>query len=189
MVRSIAFLFIIFALSACTNAKQELMSEEDRLSYMHLGDSISKDLQKVLMGEVAGAIQKGGTDYAVDFCHVSATPLTDSVSSRYKVFIQRLSDKNRNPKNAITTQIDSLAWEKINLEKASFVEQDIDGEIYYYKPILLAMSTCVKCHGGVDDISASTQKIINEKYPDDKAVGYKTGDLRGMWKVNITKSL
>mgnify|MGYP002152759735 CR=1 FL=1 len=185
MWRSITYLWIILALSACSNPKQEPLSEEDKASLMLLGDSISVEMQNVLLQNVAGAIQKGGTDYAVEFCNIHAMQLTDSIAEDLNVYIQRLSDRTRNSANAIQTQDDNLAWEKIKSEKADFLEQHKNGEIYYYKPILIAMPTCLKCHGGKSDIVESTQNIIAQKYPNDKAVNYNMGDLRGMWKIKL----
>lgn len=185
MLRSTAFLLTTLVLLSCNNNKQESISEEKKVSLMLLGDSISIEMQNVLLQNVAGAIQKGGTDYAVDYCNVNAIPITDSIANRHTMFIQRLSYKNRNPGNAFQTQMDSLAWQKIKSEKADFIEQDKSGDVFYYKPILMAMPTCIKCHGGKTEITQSTQKIIAQKYPNDKAIGYEIGDLRGMWKIKI----
>ncbi len=185
MGRFIALLLGIATLSACGNSSHRMISEEEKSSLVILGDSISTQMQNVLLQNVAGAMQKGGTDYAVEFCNVAAIPLTDSLSNNMKVYIQRLSDKNRNPVNAIQTKTDHLAWEKIKSEKTDFIEQDKNGSVYYYKPILMAMPTCVKCHGGKSDIAESTQNIISQKYPNDKAIGYEIGDLRGMWKIKL----
>lgn len=182
---SITALLLIVLLSACSGNKRETLSEEDKTALMLLGDSISMEMQNVLLQNVAGAIQQGGTDYAVEFCNLNALPITDSVARKYQTHIQRLSDRNRNPANAIGSKTDSLAWQKIKADNTDFVTQDEEGEVYYYKPIITAMPTCIKCHGGKKDISESTQKLIAEKYPNDKAVDYKLGDLRGMWKIKM----
>lgn len=150
-----------------------------------MGDSISTVMQGVLLQNVAGAIQKGGTDYAIEFCNTKAMPLTDSVSTKINVQIQRLSDKNRNPNNTIQTKMDHTAWETIKKNQKAIVEQDENGDVFYYKPILLGMPTCLKCHGNTNDISESTQQIIAQKYPNDLAINYKLGDLRGMWKIKL----
>jgi hypothetical protein len=122
MWRAITFLLAITTLSACSNPKQQTISEEEKAALMLLGDSISMEMQNVLLQNVAAAIQKGGTDYAVEFCNIQAMPLTDSIADHLKVYIQRLSDKNRNPANAIQTPMDSIAWEKIKSEKNRFYE-------------------------------------------------------------------
>lgn len=168
------------------SCQQTTHNEREISDLKNQADSIATVSQMILLQNVAGAIQKGGIDYAIEFCNIQAMPLTDSIADHLKVYIQRLSDKNRNPDNAIQTQMDSIAWEKMKSEKTDFTKQDKNGEVYYYKPILIAMPTCIKCHGGKNDISESTQRIINQKYPNDKAVGYQMGDLRGMWKIKLT---
>lgn len=187
MRRIAIFTLIIIILSSCkdNHHQQKSLSEKEKGEWLSLGDSVSMKAQNVLLQNVAAAIQKGGTDYAVDFCNINAVSITDSVADKLKVHIQRLSNKNRNTANAIETQMDSLAWQKIQLDKTPFVERNKAGDLFYYKPISIGMPTCVKCHGSQTDISESTQKIIAQKYPNDKATGYKMGDLRGMWKIKM----
>ncbi|HRO76099.1 MAG TPA: DUF3365 domain-containing protein [Crocinitomicaceae bacterium] len=187
-LNSIIVLLAVGFLFACNSNKPQTLSEENKTALMLLGDSISTEMQNVLLLNVATAIQQGGTDYAVEFCNVNALSITDSVALKHKTFIQRLSDKNRNPANAVNSQMDSLAWKKIKTDKTDFVTQDEQGDVYYYKPIMLGMPACIKCHGGKEDISESTQKLIAEKYPNDKALDYKLGDLRGMWKIKLKEN-
>lgn len=186
MWKNSILLWFILLLLACNSNKGRVLSEAEKDILMHQGDSITVEMQRVLLEQVSAAMKKGGADYAVDFCNVQAMPLTDSMSAQMNVAIQRLSDKNRNPDNALKTSADSLAWAKIAAEKTAFIEQDNYGAVYYYKPIMAAMPACLKCHGGQDDIAESTQKIIALKYPKDKATGYVTGDLRGMWKIKMS---
>jgi len=49
---------------------------------------------------------------------------------------------------------------------------------------LLLIRECLKCHG---DISKNKElsDFMHEYYPEDKAVGYKMGDLRGAILVEI----
>lgn len=185
MIRNVIFLGVIILISSCNNSKFEPISDEERADFMILGDSISSEMQAVLLQNVSGAIQKGGTEYAIEFCNLEAMPLTDSISNKFDVKIQRLTDKNRNPKNAITSEFDAEAWEKIKSDKTDFIAQDNDGVIYYYKPILLGMPACVQCHGHKKDISEKTLELIDLKYPGDMATGYEMGDLRGMWKIGM----
>lgn len=178
----ITTLLLVLTAVSC---QQTTHNEKEISALKNDADSIATVSQMILLQNVAGAIQKGGIDYAVEFCNIQAMPLTDSIAEGLNVYIQRLSDKNRNPANAIKTQADSLAWKKIKSKKADFIEQHNNGEVYYYKPILIAMPTCVKCHGGKSNIAESTQNSITQKYPGDKAVNYKMGDLRGMWKIKL----
>jgi len=61
-----------------------------------------------------------------------------------------------------------------------------DGKYYYryYKPIIVK-PLCLICHGNPKDMDPQIYSIIRKKYPEDKAVGYKVGDLRGVVRVSI----
>ena len=180
------YLFLISVipiLSACQNPK--MLSDEEKTAYLKSGDSITTEMQAVLLQNVSAAIQKGGTEYAVDFCNLEAMTLTDSISKMHDVGIQRLTDKTRNPKNAIVEEMDQLAWERIKSEDQGFLQQDENGEVYFYKPIKIGMPACIRCHGKKSEISSTTLEMIQLKYPADRAVDYEQGDLRGMWKVKM----
>jgi hypothetical protein len=63
-----------------------------------------------------------------------------------------------------------------------------DQHAVYYKPIKIMMPTCLKCHGNSSDLDAAALQQIQVKYPDDLAVNYEQGQLRGMWKVKMRKA-
>ena len=70
-------------------------------------------------------------------------------------------------------------------EITPIVEVDNNNNKHYYAPILLK-ANCLACHGKVDEfISVKTDSIIKSLYPDDKAVGYNEGDLRGIWSITF----
>lgn len=178
---------VLFTFSACgkkTDKSDTNISENTQLLYA-TGDSIAVAAQSLLMSNVSQAIREGGTEYAVEFCNLEAIPLTDSVAQRYNVQIQRLSDKNRNPDNALVLKEDIEAWEELKSGRKTYIRPDEEGRAFFYKPIILAMETCLNCHGGKNDISESTLAVISQKYPNDKATGYALGDLRGMWKIRL----
>lgn len=182
----ILFLFSV-VFSSCKLGQRETLTEQQEKEFVTQGDSISDIMQGVLLKNVATAINHGGTEFAIGFCNMNAIPITDSVAALYNVQIQRLSDKNRNPDNAIKTLDDSLAWQKIKNYSSSFFEQQPSGNLVYYKPIKIGMPTCLKCHGSSADIESNTLALINEKYPEDRAVGYSQGELRGMWKIEFNQ--
>ena len=63
-----------------------------------------------------------------------------------------------------------------------------EGDLLYTKPIVLNDQMCLRCHGTpLQDIGAADWAMLQAAYPQDKATGYKTGDLRGMWVVKLPK--
>lgn len=175
----------LLMLFGCADGTPPAATPMDPAAVLAMGDSIARQAQQVLMRNVAMAMQEGGPAHAVEFCNTRAVPLTDSMATLFGVTLQRLSDRNRNPGNAIATDADREAWKRIGEGKQPFAVQRADGGAWYYKPIFIAMPTCLKCHGGAEDIAAETQAVLAERYPADKAAGYKEGDLRGFWKIGF----
>lgn len=189
------YFLTVFLVAACHNADTMVADKNDG-SYLHEGDSLTTIAQRILVSNVMQAIQAKGFAGAVSFCNERAIPLTDSIAATVQAGITRLSDKNRNPANAIQTPGDSLAWQKLKAiitdtfaVKKHLVMKDTDDNMYYYKAITIAMPACLNCHGSKEaDISSDVLAVIDQKYPADKATGYKKGELRGMWKVKMSNT-
>ncbi|MFW5659709.1 MAG: Tll0287-like domain-containing protein [Bacteroidota bacterium] len=161
-------------------------------SRLALGDSITDASQKTLLGNVKSAMQRGGPPEAVEYCNLQAMPLTDSLSKVYGVTISRISERNRNPDNTPNDGVDKEILQRYHkhFEAQQALQTRLvkgqDDQLRFYKPIFIGMPTCLKCHGDPNsDIAPATLKLLDEKYPQDEARGYKQGDLRGMWKVTF----
>ncbi len=188
---------ILLVATACKNKTEQSQNETAQttpsIDYRKLGDSLSKIAQQTLLANVSEAMRKGGPTYAVDFCHENAATIIDSITNQTKASIQRISFNNRNPKNVPTAASDSAILNFYALQqKLGTIGRDtlITGihQTLYYKPILLGMPACLKCHGlPGNEIDANTLALLLKKYPEDKATGYKLGDLRGAWKVSFSK--
>lgn len=189
---SVVVLLLIGATGCKNNAEQ--LSESQKQEFLINGDSIATEAQRVLLSNVTQAMQTSGPAGAVDFCNIHAMPLTDSISHIHSVNIQRLSDKNRNPKNSIDSETDKEAWLQIKqMMKDTAAKQkhlllQRDNAVYYYKAIPLGMPACLSCHGVKgENILPETEQVIVSKYPDDKATGYSIGELRGIWKIQLSR--
>jgi hypothetical protein len=163
-----------------------------RAGYLALGDSIAAASQRAFVAALNGALAKGGPTGAVDFCHVRALPLADSLAEQYSCTIGRVSDRYRNPQNC-PSPADSLVLAKYHNAKRAGeplapVLAEAGEQVVYYKPILVGMLTCLRCHGDPKtDIDPATQTLISQKYPADLATGYQQGDLRGLWRIAFTR--
>mgnify|MGYP001033651088 CR=1 FL=1 len=154
--------------------------------YLKLGDSIAGTAFQTLSGELKAAMGRGGVKEAVAYCNVEAYPLTDSVGEQFGVELMRVAEKYRNPDNALTDFDEKqFAEMKAGEEKLLKLHQ---GNAVYYKRIDLAPQ-CLSCHGDPGaDIADPDYALIKEKYPDDQAIGFQPGDLRGMWKITFSLS-
>jgi hypothetical protein len=158
-----------------------------------LGDSITQIAGSVFMDKISKKYAEGGYDAAAEFCSMEAYPLTDSLANEYKVFLKRVSNKNRNPENAPS----DLEKQVLDAYEYSAAEGDQIGSnvqfirpgdtILYNKPIRIPSEFCLNCHGSPGQISKEVETILKKEYPQDLATGYKVGDLRGMWSLKFLK--
>ena len=158
--------------------------------FTEVGNSIAKASFESLSGNLKAAASNGGIANAIQYCNMNALPLTDSLSKIFNAKIKRRSLKLRNPSN----QPDSLEaymldlYLQIEKMRKPMVSKTLlakNNEVRYFAPIILK-SQCLKCHGVVgEDITDETYAIIKEHYPGDQAVGFREGELRGIWSINF----
>jgi hypothetical protein len=195
-MRHLILLLIFFIISSCGKIEQKHpVQKEDAVKkeYLKRGEEITNLTQAELLKNVSIAMQKGGPEYAIEFCNIRALPLLDSLSHLNNCRIERIALKYRNPADMPRTELEK---EQLNLYLEAH-QQDMplepkvflsDDMVEYYRPIVLGMDACLKCHGDPGtEIAQETLKKIKEHYPDDLATGFEVNDFRGAWKVTFNK--
>jgi len=191
MIRTFLILagYFLMILSGCQNTSQKKsLTPEEQANYISKGKLVSGLSFKALSGEVLKALNEGGVQHAVDYCRVHASPLIDSLSRHHQVKISRVSEKYRNPQNkpdALDLEVLRAYQEQMNSGTELQPHLEVTAEnVIFYSPILILNPVCLNCHG--EPGSTAVQEnidFIKTKYPDDRAVGYRMGDLRGLWKI------
>jgi len=185
-----SFLFVGFILFSCTNsvetAEDNMDIDKKESVNTDLLDSVIMEVQTTLISNLTKAIDEQGIESAALFCAEKAQGLTDSMSTVLGYKVKRISDRNRNEVNALDEyeQEVFLAFQSAKSNGSPIYSQINETSRKYYKPIMLGMPLCLKCHGSTEDRDAAAYAVISEKYPDDKAIGYTLGELRGMWVVH-----
>lgn len=150
------------------------------------GDEIAAATFTALSGELKAAMAEGGVPHAIDYCHLRASPITDSLAQHYQVAIKRTSLRYRNPGNAPTTREKRVLNDYQKSHDARQVLKHIveasDSTYHYYSPIMM-QPLCLNCHGAPATIPA--YRVIKDRYPGDLATDYAVGDLRGMWSITL----
>lgn len=175
-----------------TSSEKETFSltEEQEKYYLETGNKITSAVFSVLSGELMGAMQADGVQGAMAYCNLQAYPLTDSLSNEFDAHIIRLAERYRNPDNRLQTDMDRKVFEEYDnmdaerLPTAERVKLAGDKSVIFYKPIPL-QPQCMACHGPKSAIGEENLAYIRELYPDDKAINFAPGDLRGMWRVEM----
>jgi len=157
------------------------------------GKLIAVRSQNALAGSLKSAIQAHGMEGAIKYCNLSALSIVDSLSEKYKAEIRRASMQYRNPADEPDSLeqiiLEAYAYNAENSQELKPNLQSI-GEKYllYTHPIVLNNPLCLNCHGKVGEhMTKETYRLIKSLYPEDRATGYKMGDLRGMWSIKLSK--
>jgi len=168
--------------------------EEERV--MELAAPAAAALATGLIGRLSEALEEGGPVHAVDFCSMEAIPLTREVETSLAegLTIKRSALRVRNPANAPDTLEEealryfaSLAGTGDPLPTA-WVQRTPDGGARFYRPLSMA-PMCLQCHGDPEAFPPELDRILRERYPEDRAVGYSAGEFRGVIRVTVPASL
>lgn len=182
------FTILLLVLSAC----EPSLSEKEIRHYREQGDEIVKSASEKLSGTLMSKMKEGGATEAIGFCHQSALPITKKMGAYHDVEIKRTSLKIRNPENLPSEEeLKVLLYYEDKLvegkELNPLVSLDPSGRPSYYAPIRV-QKKCLMCHGTPkQEVSSAIDSILKVKYPEDLAIGYNEGDLRGIWSISFPK--
>lgn len=144
-----------------------------------------------LSAALGAALADGGADRALPVCRERAPEIATTVAGRHGVKLRRATLKPRNPQNAATEdERKVLAGFAAALAQGEtprpVVHSEADGRRTFFAPIVLANPLCLQCHGQPgSEVKEATQAALRVHYPDDRATGYKLGELRGLWRVTF----
>jgi len=185
-------LLLILSCTHSGDVKVESVPPEKIRIVQTIAEQSMNELRKRLMKEFMEA-SKDGLTKAVSFCAQDATKIEEKVNSSLQgIKVTRVSLKYRNPKHKpdkVDVKVLNAFEEDIKrgmLPPYRMVKIEKGGKEYYlyYKPIRIN-TFCLKCHGNPKKMDKSVLQIIRKNYPEDKAVNYKIGELRGACKVII----
>lgn len=183
---------LLIALFAACNSNNK-NNDNLKSEFTKMGNSIVKKTFDTLKTSLQTAISQSGFEGAVPYCKTAAHPLTNIYASD-SVTIRRTALKYRNPANKPDTTEERILKIFASLKEQGIINDSIkpiterskNGEVHFYKPIML-QQMCASCHGSKNtDIQPSVWKAINSLYPLDMAYDFKTDDLRGMWHIIFT---
>ena len=191
------FIFVsVLLYSTCENsntpAKSTTKVENSNDVFLKKGKLVASATFATLSGNLQKAMKEGGVSNAIEYCNLAALPLVDSLSQIHNANIRRTSLKVRNLKDKPTpqelVQLQAYGKQFKSGEKLKPVVKEIDpNTVAFYAPIHM-MPLCEKCHGEVGNtLLEKDYEAIQKYYPKDKAIGYVSGDFRGMWSISFQK--
>jgi hypothetical protein len=188
-----ALLSFAAVLGACSprSAPQELSDAEGE-AYLQRGQAIAQATFAALSARLQAALEEGGVPHAIQYCNLAALPLTDSLARAHHAEVRRRSERPRNPLNAPDAWEASIIREYAGMLESGETPAPLvgaldDGVVAFAAPIFLAPA-CLRCHGVVGEtVDQSDYAEIMRLYPEDKAVNYAAGELRGIWSIRFAR--
>ncbi|MCK9605534.1 MAG: DUF3365 domain-containing protein [Methylomonas sp.] len=158
----------------------------DNSDYLQQSRRIAQTFMQRLGGTLKSQLASAGPAGAIGVCKLVA-PALAAEYSRDGFLVSRVSLKTRNQ-----TLGSPDAWERNMLEKfdrqqtqgtapteISEVIEQADGRWFRYLKAIPTQPMCLQCHGQPADMTSEVKTMLAREYPQDQAVGYRVGDIRG----------
>ncbi len=144
-----------------------------------------------LLPTLQAAMDNGGPLNAIAVCAVEAPKIAQQLSEESGWEVGRVSLKARNSSTAMPDN-----WERQVLntfdQRQRFGESpatlnvaEVVNGTFRYMQAQAAAPLCLTCHGS--EVSGEVLSAIRRQYPDDLAIGYKAGEIRGA--ISLSKPL
>jgi hypothetical protein len=159
----------------------------EREDALEKGRMLSQRAAETLNARLTGALSKGGAEAAVEFCSEVGIPLLDSLADVHQVRFKRAAIRYRNPLNrADSTEARVMAEYERKLAMQEVLKPELialnGGRWKFFSPIITAPH-CLQCHG--KELESGVARRIRNTYPEDLAIGFESGQLRGLWSIEL----
>jgi hypothetical protein len=147
-------------------------------------------VRSVLLRELTA----GGPVRAIVACADTAPELSKRVQRERGIAIRRISNRWRNPNDIPDSyEMDVLVlWDSLHAagsfgekEEHTTVVEETTGTVFRYMKPIFVQGMCITCHGERAEMKNLIATVIQDRYPADRATGYRPGDLRGAVSVRV----
>lgn len=177
------YIFISFLpFSQVHAADTEQLTQKSRAAVKMLGGELKSTLQ--------ASMKANGPIETISVCNIEAPKIAKKISQANNMSVARTSLKYRNPGNKPDewekSVLEQFEHRKANGEAINTLEfselTELEGKkVFRYMKAIPTDEVCLSCHG--DNVSQPFVSKINSLYTDDKAIGFKKGDIRGAFSV------
>jgi hypothetical protein len=152
------------------------------------GDLIILSIQNAVLSELVRELTDGGPERAIRVCHMSATTVANQIAREEGVHGGRTSARLRTLSNAPRPWAAPIVARFAQGRAAAtdgFVA-DLGTRVGVMRPIAY-LPVCAPCHGAGEQLTPQVRAELKNRYPQDRATGFKEGDLRGWLWVEVPK--
>lgn len=185
---ALAAVLAVFPAGAADDDVRGLVEESRKVATQLLGQ---------VRGELVKELERTGPIRAIAVCKYSVPEITSGISRQTGMRVTRVALK---PRNRALGEPD--AWEQkvlldfgkrvANGERAETLEyfekvEEPAGPTFRYMKAIPMTQPCLACHGPAKSLSEGIKALLALEYPNDKAVEYQVGEVRG--GVSVKKGL
>jgi hypothetical protein len=189
---SITGIVLVLLAAGCQPAQQAPQTPSPDNVSVEKTETVQKDPQQIalaakeamfksLSARLLEVMSNGGPAAAIEVCSREAPRIADRVGKDFGLTIGRTSFKLRNTKNVPPEWVKPLIEDRPKEPCFVALPENHTGALF---PIMLKVQ-CLACHGPKEQIAADVLAQLNKLYPDDQAVDFNEGDLRGWFWVDV----
>jgi len=141
-------------------------------------------LKKQLKAALVEGMKKGPEE-AITACQLKAPAIAKAVSNDV-VAVGRTSHKVRSPANQGPAWARKLNDQLLDDKDLAFASTTLPDGSFAYAERIMTGGLCLTCHGA--DLAPGVKAALQKAYPDDKATGFKAGDMRGVFWAQVAAS-
>lgn len=167
-----------------------LFAEPDQTELTQEAISIIRQFASTLKPELKKALESGGPTVAIEVCSKRAPAIAQSLSDKSGWIVHRVSLKPRNAA-AEPDEWETNALKVLDKRQAandgtdSLLISELSETEFRFMKAQIVEPLCTTCHG--TDLAPEVAKALQAFYPEDKAIGYSLGEIRGA--ISLRKSL
>ncbi len=144
-----------------------------------------------LLGRLRKELDAGGPAKAIAVCSEAAPAIAARLSGD-GLTVRRVGTRVRNPGNApdpfeaavLSRWQEAIGRGAAPQEEDAWVVADGARTLRVMRPIMTG-KLCLACHGTASGLDPAVRAALAERYPKDRATGYREGDLRGALSVTV----
>ena len=193
-MKKISLGIIIVALIASAFAIQRYNQHKQK-QFVSDSQTMISDFSMQLKQELVKAISEKGIPGAIQTCKLRAPALAKELNADSPLTIKRTSLKIRNPANApdewerkILTEFEQQIAAGTSVDQLTATEtvKKNGKKVHRHMRAIGVKGICLNCHGDKKNLSQKVINMLKNEYPDDQAVGYQLGQIRGAFSISQT---
>lgn len=173
VIRSASALLLAVTLTGAT-----AIAQDDPL--LDKSRAVTAEFASRMQAALQQGMASSGTVGAIGVCKDIAPDIAARLSAESGAVVSRTSLKVRNPENAAEAWQEDVLRDFESGSSQEFFERTGQSGARYMRAIPTG-GLCLNCHGTVLPPEVSAR--LKEAYPDDQAIGYYLGDIRGAFSV------